>query len=84
MRAEDTLVCARFLTTYRMTATPNRVRLVAIGEATIPGLHAAASLPNLFTAVELDGCLKSWMDVVRGADDPEPACERGAWGPGGI
>jgi pimeloyl-ACP methyl ester carboxylesterase len=64
MRAEDTLVCARFLTAYSAGAMPNRVHLIAVGESVIPAMHAAAAHPRLFASVTLDRCLASWVDVV--------------------
>jgi pimeloyl-ACP methyl ester carboxylesterase len=64
MRAEDTLVCARFLSGYSAGAMPNRVHLIAIGESAIPAMHAAAAHPNIFASVTFDRCLTSWVDVV--------------------
>ncbi|HSW47000.1 MAG TPA: acetylxylan esterase [Phycisphaerae bacterium] len=65
MRAEDTLVSGRFLADYRSGAFPNRVHLIAIGEAAVPALHAAATHPKLFASVKIDRCLVSWEDVVK-------------------
>ena len=64
MRAEDTLVCARFLSEYNAGAVPNRVHLIAIGESAIPAMHAAAAHPKMFASVTLDRCLATWVDVV--------------------
>jgi dienelactone hydrolase len=65
MRAEDVLVCARFLTGYRGQGRACRVHLVARGEAGVPALHAAALEPELFKSVRLRRALASWADVVR-------------------
>jgi len=62
LRAEDTLVCTRFLA-GRYNA--NAVHLIAIGEAAVPALHAAALEPDLFASVQLDRMVTSWADVVR-------------------
>jgi len=60
MRAEDILVCARFL---RQT-NPGRADLVAIGHIGIPALHAAALEPDLFGSVKLVRSLVSWSNVI--------------------
>jgi len=65
MRAEDILVCGRFLADYRSGETTRRVHLIAIGEAGPPALHAAALEPDLFASIRLDHSLVSWSDVVR-------------------
>jgi len=59
MRAEDLLVCARWL---GREGAP--VRLTAVGELAIPALHAAAVEPELFAAVRLVQPLVSWSNVV--------------------
>lgn len=64
MRAEDTIVCARFLSQYPEGAN-HRVHLIAIGETTVPALHAAALEPDLFASTELLNGVSSWADVVR-------------------
>ncbi len=63
MRAEDILVCARYL--RHRAPTMDGVHLVAIGEAAVPALHAAALEPDLFTSARLEQCITSWADVVR-------------------
>ncbi len=63
MRAEDVLVCARFLKGFGGQA--RRVHLVAVGEAGVPALHAAALEPELFASVTLRKTLVSWSSVVR-------------------
>ena len=60
MRAEDVLVCARFL--QQEQAGP--VELIAVGNVTIPALHAAALEPELFDSVKLTGLLSSWSNII--------------------
>ena len=60
MRAEDVLICARFL--QKQHAGP--VELIAAGNVTIPALHAAALEPELFGSVKLTGLLSSWSNVI--------------------
>jgi len=60
MRAEDVLVCARFLQQEQDGA----VDLIAVGNITIPTLHAAALEPELFGSVKLTGMLSSWSNVI--------------------
>jgi len=60
MRAEDVLICARFL--KQEQAGP--VELIAAGNVTIPALHAAALEPKLFGSVRLTGLLSSWSNVI--------------------
>jgi len=60
MRAEDVLVCARFL--QKEQAGP--VEVIAAGNVTIPALHAAALEPDLFGSVKLTGLLSSWSNVI--------------------
>jgi dienelactone hydrolase len=76
MRAEDTLVSARFLadvevsderseqSSAQRTAEKTKIDLFAIGAATVPALHAAAVESSLFGEVKLKGGLRSWGDVV--------------------
>ena len=60
MRAEDVLVCARFLKQQQT----GPVELIAIGNISIPALHAAALEPELFGSVKLTGMLSSWSNVI--------------------
>jgi cephalosporin-C deacetylase-like acetyl esterase len=60
MRAEDILLCARFL--KREYAGP--VELVAVGNVGVPALHAAALEPDLFASVKLVRSLTSWSNVI--------------------
>ncbi len=61
MRAEDVLVCARFL--KQEYGEP--VELIAVGNVGVPALHAAALEPDLFTSVKLSRPLSSWSNVVK-------------------
>ncbi len=63
MRAEDILVCSRWLA--RQGDGNTRVEMVAVGRLSVPALHAAALEPSLFSAVSIRGGLRSWADVVR-------------------
>jgi len=60
MRAEDILVCARFLQQQQ----EGPVDLVAVGHVCVPALHAAALEPNLFGSIKLVRGLISWSNVI--------------------
>jgi dienelactone hydrolase len=60
MRAEDVLVCVRWLQAEQ--AAP--VDLIAVGNVGVPALHAAALEPELFGAVKLERSLVSWANVI--------------------
>ncbi|MFQ5809028.1 MAG: alpha/beta hydrolase family protein, partial [Armatimonadota bacterium] len=61
MRAEDVLVCARFL----LPATEDaKVHVTAVEEAGPAALHAVALEPELFGSLTLRRSLISWSDVV--------------------
>ncbi|MCX8036376.1 MAG: acetylxylan esterase [Candidatus Sumerlaeia bacterium] len=62
MRAEDILVCAQFL---RSDGRATTLRVIAIGEAGPPALHAVALEPALFDSLELQRSIVSWDAVVR-------------------
>ena len=64
MRADDIVVCARFLAAYRTDGGPRRVHLIAVGAAGVPALHAAALAPEQFASLRLERTLTSWADVV--------------------
>ncbi len=64
MRAEDILVCARFLRDYPETGASRSVHLTTVGRTGPPALHAAALEPQLFASVTLHNSLASWSDVV--------------------
>jgi len=61
MRAEDVLVCARYL--IGRTGA-DQVALVAVGNVGVPALHAAALEPQLFRAVKIARMVVSWSNVV--------------------
>jgi len=63
LRTEDTLAAGRWVAHYQ-TKTPRRVHLVAVGQAGVPALHAAALEPQLFTSLTLRDNLASWVPVV--------------------
>lgn len=65
MRAEDILVCARFLTDYQAEAEEQPVHLVSVGRLGPPSLHAAALEPRLFCKLTLHRSLISWSNVVQ-------------------
>jgi len=66
MRTNDVADWARFLAAYKTTDDrPNELHLVAIGEAAIPALHAAALDAERFASVRLRNMISSWAEVVR-------------------
>jgi dienelactone hydrolase len=65
MRAEDTLACARYLSTFGLKEGARRVHVVGIGEAGPAVLHAAALEPQLFASTTLRQSLVSWANLVR-------------------
>jgi cephalosporin-C deacetylase-like acetyl esterase len=65
MRAEDVIVCGRFLAGYDSGGEPRAVHLRSTGRTGPPALHAAALEPGLFASVTLRGSLVSWANVVR-------------------
>ncbi len=62
LRAEDLLVCARYLNGRKGGA--KGVNLVAVGRAAIAALHAAAIEPQLFRQIEIRDSIDSWRRVV--------------------
>jgi len=64
MRAEDILVCARFLSEAD-TKAPAPVHLVAVAEAGPPALHAAAVEKQLFAHLTLRDSMTTWVPTVR-------------------
>jgi len=60
MRAEDILICARFL----QQQEHGRVDLVAVGHVTVSALHAAALEPDMFGSIKLVRGLVSWSNVI--------------------
>jgi len=65
MRAEEILICARFLTNKVPFDGPGQPQLIAIGEAGVPALHAAALEPGSFGSVRIERSLVSWADVLQ-------------------
>jgi len=63
MRAEDLLVCARYLARKRHGQS-DRVELVSVGYVSSSALHAAALEPELFGSVKLVRPLANWANVV--------------------
>jgi len=61
MRAEDILVCARWLARH---CGSEAVAVRATGHAGVPALHAAALEPDLVRELHLDDTLASWREVV--------------------
>jgi len=64
MRAEDILICARWLTENEEHTRLDNIRLVAAGNVGVPALHAAALEPDMFSKVELMGPLVSWSNLI--------------------
>ena len=60
MRAEDILMCARFLQQQK----DGRVDLVAVGHVSVPALHAAALESDMFGSIKLMRGLVSWSNVI--------------------
>ena len=78
MRAEDVLVCARFLAEQKGV---KEVRVIAHGELGAAALHAAALEPGLISNLRLENGLKSWQSVLE-IDLPRqqlPSVVRGAY-----
>ncbi len=59
MRAEDILMCVRFLQRQK----DGRVDLIAVGHVSVPALHAAALEPDMFGSIKLMRGLVSWSNV---------------------
>jgi hypothetical protein len=65
MRTNDARSWAQFLAGYRTTPDrPTELHLVAVGEAAIPALHAAALDAERFASVRLRNMISSWAEVV--------------------
>jgi hypothetical protein len=64
MRAEDVLVCARYLAGCVAQSAPREVHVIAIGETGPPVLHAVALEPACFASLRLEKSLRSWAEVV--------------------
>ncbi len=64
MRAEDILICAKWLAEDQTTARTKSISLNAVGNVGVPALHAAALEPDLFDSVKLTRSLISWSNVI--------------------
>ena len=64
LRAENILIAARWLKEQTPPGQPAAVRLIAVGDAGIPALHAAALEPDLFQSAKLSRSPRSWSAVV--------------------
>jgi len=64
MRAEDVLLCARFLRDFSLQQT-GPMDLVAVGHVGVPALHAAALEPDMFRSVKLIRSLISWSGIIK-------------------
>lgn len=65
MRTEDVENWVRVLQSGLAGDTrPDRIDLIAIGEAAIPALHAAALMPGAFKSVTLRHMIPSWESLV--------------------
>jgi dienelactone hydrolase len=65
MRTGDVAALTRFLGNYlEMNNHPEKIHLVAQGEAAIPALHAAALYPDRFESVRLTEMIVSWAEIV--------------------
>jgi hypothetical protein len=60
MRAEDILMCARFLQRQK----DGCVDLIAVGHVSVPALHAAALESDMFGSIKLVRGLVSWSNVI--------------------
>ncbi|MHC4394944.1 MAG: alpha/beta hydrolase family protein [Planctomycetota bacterium] len=64
MRAEDILICARWLAENEQLRKPFSIGLVATGNVSVPALHAAVLEPDMFSKVVLTRSLVSWSNVI--------------------
>ena len=69
MRTEDVASWLQVLRSGTLPFPPAKeIHLVAIGEATIPALHAATLQPEAFATVSLQGMIPSWEPIVQGPE----------------
>jgi hypothetical protein len=74
MRVEDAAAWTQFLKTFQAPPNkPNELHLIAIGEAAIPALHAAALDPDSFRTVTLRQMLRSWEDLASATESRNQA-----------
>ncbi|MCA9000070.1 MAG: acetylxylan esterase, partial [Planctomycetaceae bacterium] len=64
MRVDDVDRWTHYLSHRGQSDKPALVRLIAIGEAAIPSLHAVALEPSRYESVRLKGMIRSWAEVV--------------------
>jgi hypothetical protein len=64
MRAQDIFYSAQYLNSLKDKEKFGKIHLLAVGEAGVPALHAAALEPQLFETVELRNSLISWADAL--------------------
>lgn len=64
MRAEDILICARYLSLMENANKPEKVNLIAVGSIGPAALHAVALERQLFDHLTLISTLPSWTDAV--------------------
>lgn len=69
MRTEDALAWTTYLKERSWNGSPaTQWNLVAVGEAGIPALHAAALVPDVFQNIRLESCIRSWEEIVRAGE----------------
>ena len=74
LRVEDVFSWTRVLREFAPAGAPPReLHLVAIGEAAIPALHAAALAPDAFRTVQLRHMIRSWEEIVKAPDTLDQA-----------
>jgi hypothetical protein len=74
MRTDDVAAWSRFLADFcTKDGQTNELHLVAIGEAAIPALHAAALDPSQFASVKLRRMIRSWAEIVNATDNHNQA-----------
>ena len=64
MRTNDVFRWTKCLSRFGSKDKPQAVHLIAVGEAAIPALHAAALEPARYESVRLSHMIRSWSDVV--------------------
>ena len=79
MRAEDTLVAARYLSSLTGKDQAEPVELVAHGSLGPAALHAAALEAKMFSKVTLVGSKRSWVELT-GSDSPRGQLVNGVHG----
>ncbi|MDP6718233.1 MAG: acetylxylan esterase [Pirellulaceae bacterium] len=68
MRTDDVFRWSDYLSRHGANEKPLRIQLIAIGEAAIPALHAAALEPSRFESVRLRGIIRSWAEIVAASE----------------